>query len=161
MIERRNGTYCACGYNDDTKAAVKEWMSKVGIEKPINIETLHSTIIYSRVKLEIEDHVNYGSTTLKDLGWKFKIKRFDRFPTKPGSDVFALVGVLDAVVLEDLHQSLLEKGATHDFDEYHPHVTFTYDLPESFDISSLAIPDIVFIPEEVYCEPLDLNWMGT
>ena len=153
MIERRNGTYGACKYSEKTKSDVREWLKQADIPTPVNVDKLHTTVIYSRKPVIALDKPVSGVS--------FKIKRFDRFETKPGGSTFALVGVLEAKMLEDIHEKMKLKGATHDFPEYHPHVTFTYDLPADFDLASLEIPQISFEPVLIYFEPLDLNWEGT
>ena len=69
-----------------------------------------------------------------------------------------LVLKLKAGELVEMHESLIRLGAVHDFPIYQPHVTISYDLPLDYDWSMLKPPPMVFIPNRIYFEPLDLNW---
>ncbi|WP_442047630.1 hypothetical protein [Novosphingobium sp. YAF33] len=35
------------------------------------------------------------------------------------------------------HRSMVDAGGSHDFDEYHPHVTISFDVPANTDLTAL------------------------
>lgn len=159
LKERRSGTYAACRYDDHSRAVLEEWTSLWSIPEPTDPGDYHTTIIYSRVPIAPEMQKNLNQQELKKMNWRFLIDRFEVFPTKLGSD--SLVGILDASPLVELHNLLIRAGATHDFPDYIPHITLTYNLPINFNWKEIVPPPVYFIPSEVYFEPLDLNWKET
>jgi hypothetical protein len=55
------------------------------------------------------------------------------------------------------HQGMVEAGASHDYDEYQPHVTLTYDAGDvDLDTIKPFTGELRFGPE--LFEPLDLDW---
>ena len=156
-IEGKNGTYCACRYTIESKKKINHWMSENSIPNPIDVEKLHTTVIYSRVEIPIDRIFDaLARIAIKDI--ELGIKGFDKFEISPGSNKYALVALLDAEILERFHLTLRTYGATHDFPEYHPHVTLSYNIPDEFDISSISIPNFKLLAEDIYFEPLNLNW---
>jgi hypothetical protein len=47
------------------------------------------------------------------------------------------------------HEDMVSKGASHDFDDYVPHITLTYDAPADLDVSKIEPyqGELVFGPE--------------
>lgn len=152
MIERRSGTCCAVKYSVETLDNLSSWLSANNIPNKIDIADVHTTLLYSRVKMaELEMASSVDSVALCTTGCKFKPKEFKKF----GS---ALVLVLDAPELVNAHRRMLDDGATHDHAEYVPHVTVSYNVDDTFDVESLNIPTFMFKPEGMYFEPLNLDW---
>jgi hypothetical protein len=56
------------------------------------------------------------------------------------------------------HKSMVEAGASHDWDEYQPHVTISYEVPGGVDLEQIKpfTGELRFGPE--IFEPLDLDW---
>ncbi len=151
--ERRIGTYVVVSYDQATMAELEKWTTAFQIPEMIALHKIHTTIIYSRAHLP-QLHVEH-----LDRPMSFKAKGFRLFDSrgprrKPGTK--ALVVVLEAPELESLHVQLRVLGATHDHDDYHPHLTLTYGCPQDFDLSSLVLPTFDFVPARIYGEPLDL-----
>jgi hypothetical protein len=96
-----------------------------------------------------------------DNDWKFVVDHFKLLPDKPGSSKMVLVAVLDAPELVKAHEEYISKGCTHDFPEYIPHVTISYEVPSSFDLTTLTQFTGFLIPSYFYVEPLDMNWNNT
>ena len=160
LTERRTGTYAAVKYDQSTLKILTEWMKIWNIPDFLVEEKLHTTVLYSRAPLHPEDYKNLDAQQLKALGWKFAPKALDRFSSSSdkNSPKNVLVLKLEAPELVTFHQSLIQAGATHDFPTYEPHITLSYEVPDSFDISKLVLPPVYFIPVKLYFEPLDLNW---
>lgn len=53
---------------------------------------------------------------------------------------------------------MVDSGGSHDFDEYHPHVTISFDVPANTDLTALKPYQgaLEFGPE--LFEPLNLDW---
>lgn len=161
LIEKRTGTYAAARYDETSREIMESLMKLWNIPNPIKTDHLHSTIIYSRKQIATENQHNMDSTELKSRGWRFALDSFKMLDSSSEShDGSVLVMMLKAPELVTLHNTLVEKGATHDFATFDPHVTLSYGA-KGFDWSAIQIPDIHLVPSEVYFEPLDLNWKDT
>lgn len=81
----------------------------------------------------------------------------DRAVTQLGSDG-AVVLRFDSKPLQSRHQYFLDHGASWDYDEYRPHITLTYDLPEGLDLNTIEsyMGRIVLGPEEF--QELEEDW---
>jgi len=177
LVERRAGTYAAVKYDATTCAIVAEWCKINNIPNPIDVEKMHSTVIYSRAQIGLDVQQNLASVGLVNhlkvnnkviypapgaypaTGWRFTTGEFKLMPTssEKGAKKEVLVLTLNAPELVKLHDELCRRGATHDFDDFIPHVTLSYKVRLDFDMS-LVPPPVYFIPSQIYFEPLDLNW---
>lgn len=109
------------------------WAKSNGITSTLTPGDMHVTVLYSRNPV---DPMKMGE------GWSGDEK--GNLTIKPGGPraIERLGG--EAVVLlfasSDLswrHQSMVENGASHDYDEYQPHVTLSYEVPADFDLTAL------------------------
>lgn len=126
LLELR-GTYVCATFNQASVNILANWCYENDVPKPnVTISKLHSTILYSRKNvpnvpsLEIlakqirvsADHLEIWDTT----SGKFGISR-------------ALILVLHAPEFIKIHEKFIkEKNATHDFPDYTPHITLSYDI---------------------------------
>lgn len=153
------GTYSACLYKQPSLDLLNAWAKINVIPNLIKKQSIHSTIIYSKTKVEDRFQKSFNEKELDILAWKFKPLKLDMFSSSSGSkDKNVLVMLLNAPELEEIHNNLVFNGASHDFDEYQPHITLSYDVPERFDWRSLKMPSIYLIPNKIYFEPLDIEW---
>ena len=146
-----DGTYIAVRLTKETKDKIKKFIKDNDIPNPLDTSDLHSTMIYSRKYLP-----DYECLGKLDKPWKGKAKKFEVFDTEEGKK--CLVVVYDCDKIEKRHKEIRkEHGATHDFPEYIPHVSLSYDIGK-FDVDTLNIDDIgdIFIDEE-FTEDLDLD----
>lgn len=153
-LNEQSGLYASCTYNEDSLYSLGVWLKaheKV-IPNPISLESAHTTIVYSTICFErpnlmkIQEHIQ--DVTFCPI----------RFAVLGHTSEKALVLVLDADPLVALHDSLLECGASHGFDDYIPHLTVAYNISEDFDFSNLELPKIQLKPELIKFEPINLNW---
>lgn len=151
------GTYSAVTYDSNTRELLYDWCRKNGIPNLVSIESLHTTIIYSKNKIDKSNEIHIGAADLKLLNWEIRGIGFDVF--KSGEDD-VLVLLLKADDLEALHDRFIAHGATHDFENYVPHVTLSYSLTSDFDLGKLYPPSFNLVPATVYTEDLDLEWLG-
>lgn len=150
-----SGTIISVKYSETTKAKLKEWMSKFNIPNPVDVETIHTTIIFSKEHLGLP----YSSTPVKWIGWGHDIRVFDN---RKDPDKFTLVMAIMAPQLWDRHIFYrVNHNAPHDFPDYVPHITLSYDVPADFDkVSVHPMPGFNFEIIEEHIAPVDENWSG-
>ena len=140
-----NGTYVAAELTKKSKKALDYFVTEAGIPNAADPKQYHSTVIYSRK----------GVPQVKDCKFKLpfsaKIKEWKIFPAQNGTK--CLVAIMDSPELEKAHKEIREKyGATHDYPDYHPHVTVSYDFRGEV---PKVIPNIELDYGSVTIEPLD------
>lgn len=118
--------------------ALIAWAKANGFTTTLDASDMHVTVLYSKTPV---DPMKMGETwgNEEDGGLTVKAggpRALERFGE-------------GAVVLQ---------FASHDFDEYLPHVTITYDAPEGLDLEAIKpfTGELRFGPE--IFEPLDLDW---
>ena len=129
------------------------WAKDQGFKTTLDPSDMHVTVLYSRNPV---DPIKMGT------GWGGDEK--GNLTVKPGGPRAVEKLGMDAVVLlfasDDLswrHRQMVEAGASHDYDEYQPHVTLTYDAGD-VDLEAIKpfTGELRFGPE--IFEPLDLDW---
>lgn len=125
------GKYIGIRFEPETKEKLKSIVAGESIPNATEPDDYHSTIAYSRGS-QIPGYQVAGK--MKNP-IEAKIKDFGIFPSQDGCN--CLVAKLDAPDLVDMHNKTREHGATHDYDEYIPHVTLSYDAGD-WDEESLA-----------------------
>ncbi len=141
-----DGTYMSATLSKRSQKALNKWVQDNNIPNAADPKQYHSTIIYSRK----------GVPGVKDykiqLPMKAKIKEWKIFPTQSGAK--ALVAIMDSPELENHHKTIRKDyGATHDYPDYHPHVTVSYDFGS--DKVPSEVPDLELEYDGTDIEPLD------
>jgi hypothetical protein len=158
-IASPRGTYFGLKPTKETVAAMREFMGDHRIPNPLEDHKLHATVVYSRAFV--------GARPLGELDptWKGKFTDYDIFQTSPkveestGESRRCLVMKFDCPEIHERHHYLRKHhGATHDFPNFDPHMTMSYDVGE-FDHQNLPEYDGPHEFHEEYSEPLDLNWV--
>jgi 2'-5' RNA ligase len=149
MIEQENthpdGTYIATQLSKESKKLLDDYVTSLDIQNAADPDQYHSTVIYSRKG--VPESVNYPFA----LPFKAKVKEWKLFPTQTGTK--ALVAIMDSPELEKAHKDIRTKyGATHDYPDYHPHVTISYD--HLGDLPS-EIPDMELEYDDIEAKPLN------
>jgi len=150
------GTYAGVRFSDKTKDAVKKYMKDNKIPNPLRTEKMHSTLLYSRKYCPDYEPAGEMEETL--IGKSDSFESWESQPDDDGNTSNCLVLKYTCDGLKDRHESLMkEHGATFDFDDYTPHITFSYDVG---DLDPKKLPkfeeDIEIVEE--YGEDLDLDW---
>lgn len=141
-----NGTYVALNADQKTRDSLAKWVKENNIPNPADPKQYHSTVIYSRKG--IPSVTNYKFT----FPIEGTIKEWKIFPS--GESNKCLVAIIDCDELHNLHTKIREKyGATHDFPDYHPHITLSYDYGNNKVPPSL--PDVPISYGSRTIEPLD------
>ena len=154
-VERRKiGTYVSCDYTITSAVKLQNWCDVNHIPSPLASGHYHSTILYSRKAVfDAQQIVEMFDETVE-----MKIIGFKLFDSADHPEKCALVLELEAPLLIALHERLIKAGGTHDYNDYTPHVTVSYDAPSNLDLSLLKLPDFVITINSFKAEPLDLNW---
>jgi len=154
--EKKKGTYAGVHFSDDTITAIKKFIKDNNIPNPIKSDKLHTTLLYS--KKHLPDFKAAGKLEEALVG---KPTKFEKWPSQPDEDgkvAMCLVLRYDCDDLINKHKSLMkEHDAHYDFDEYKPHVTFSYDVAGMQCKDLPKFEDDIEIVEE-YGEDLDLDW---
>ena len=164
LTERRKntkrGSYAGVEASKETKEKVLKYLADNKIPTPIKSEKLHVTLLYSRKYLP-----NYRAAGKLDEPYTCKAADFTVWKTSPEDPneekTNCLIVKLKCPALIKRHKDLMkEHGATFDYDEYAPHITFSYDIGD-LDVSKLPKIDfdLEFVKE--YQEDLNLNWAKT
>jgi hypothetical protein len=118
------GRYIGIKFTPDTKEKLRAIIDDEAIPNGIDTEDLHSTVAYSRGS----NIPGYEVAGKFEKPIKAEISYFDIFPSQDGKN--CLVAKLNSPDLVKMHNKTREHGATFDYDEYKPHVTFSYDVGE-------------------------------
>jgi hypothetical protein len=138
VIERRQGTYGAVKYMSICNVILAIWMDDNDIPNPLHPDKFHSTLIYSRKPIVDAEKLNFDQDELTKLQWIFYPDSLALLDSSSEShDKSVLVMKLKAPELVDYHNFLIKSGATHDFDDYIPHITLSYDVPTDFNLDIL------------------------
>jgi len=157
------GSYMGLRPTPETIKAMREFMGDHRIPNPLADHKLHATVIYSRAFC--------GAKPLGKLDptWKGKFTDYDIFKSSPkleegeGEDgvTNCLVMKFDCPELTDRHHYLSKHhGATHDFPNFDPHMTMSYDVGD-FDHKNLPDYDGPHEFHEEYGEPLRFDFATT
>jgi phage-related protein (TIGR01555 family) len=136
--------------------ALVKWAKAQGIESPVSADQMHVTVLYSRTPV---DWMAMGSTWDQDQDGKLRVppggpRVVDLF----GAEKDTLVLQFSSSGLSWRHEEMVRKGASHDYDEYAPHVSIAFDVAPDFDLSAIEPyqGELIFGPE-VFRE-IDDDW---
>lgn len=145
-----NGTYIAANVSPASRKALDDWVSENNIPNPSEPKEYHTTVIYSRKG--IPDVMNDSipvPLTGKITGWKV-------FGMQVGGK--CLVATVECQELDDQHNRIrAEYGATHDFPEYQPHVTVSYNYGDGS--VPKEIPSFPIVFSKITMKPLDPDFV--
>lgn len=100
--------------------ALIAWATEQGFKTTVPASSMHSTILYSKTPV---DWFDMGES------WQTNVLVAEGGPRKVEAlgDEGAVVLRFSSSDMRYRHDSMVERGASHDYDDYRPHVTFTYD----------------------------------
>lgn len=147
MNSHPDGTYIATQLSPSSQKMLDDYVTKMNVPNAADPSQYHSTVIYSRKG--VPEAVNYKF----NLPFKAKIKEWKLFDTKFGESGKCLVAIMDSPELEKAHKEIRENyGATHDYPDYHPHVTISYDYPHEL---PSEVPDMELEYDDIEFKPLN------
>lgn len=144
LNEVSEGLYVAAKFSELTLDALENLQRSLKVPNPVPREKFHSTICYSRVNIPYV--VASGSFEVANYG------HLEVWKTDDGS---TLVLVLNSDYLSCRHMYARAIGATHDFPDYTPHITLSYNVGPLTYKGEVQIPVVL---DREYKEPLKLNW---
>lgn len=151
-----DGTYAGLKFNSDTKEILKKYIEDNNIPNPLDVDKIHSTLLYSRNYLP-----EYKPAGKFDKSWIGNPKHFSIFESNPkngGDGSNCLVLEYKCSEQTTRFDELMEKhDATYDFDEYKPHITLSYDVGD-LDYKNLPMIEEELEIVEEYSEDLNLDW---
>jgi 2'-5' RNA ligase len=145
-----NGTYAELIPDPATRAMLNNLANKLGITNITPHDKFHTTLIYSRrpcPKMQDLDGTPFPHSA--------RIIGLRTWDTQQGTR--CLVALVDCPELIRLHQDLRDKhGATHDFPDFQPHFTLSYDCSDR----ELTLPpgEHTVRYERLHVKPLDPKW---
>lgn len=130
------------------------WAKANGFTSTLAPDDMHVTVLYSRTPV---DPMKMGESWSGDDQGRILVKPggprvLERFGEN------AVVLLFSSLDLEMRHRGMVDAGGSHDWDDYHPHVTISYDVPADVDLTTIKPYQgaLEFGPE--LFEPLDLDW---
>ncbi len=147
-----DGIYVALRFDEETKQQVRDFINSNKIPNPIDVDKLHTTLLYSRKNVP-----NLQARGKLDPALELEPKDFQIFPTQDNKNALVLKLHNDDIVKR--HQEFLDMGGTSDYPEFKPHATISYDVGDDFDLSGLQPTSLKPLKAvEEYAEPLELDW---
>lgn len=142
------GTYICAKVSKKSREQMQKWVNEYNIPNAADPKQYHTTIVYSRKGIpEVTEYKIDFPIEASIKGWEI----FNSGEKK------CLVAVVDCPELTKCHEEIRKKyGATHDYPDYHPHITVSYDY------GNAKVPDVVPDFKITYTssqiEPLDLEY---
>lgn len=158
-IRAPRGTFYAAKPTDETREAILDFLSDNKIPNPLKSELIHCTICYSRVWC--------AERALGDIDphWKGNFETYNVWQTSSDSDSdepgTCLTMSFICPEMTDRHMHLRKHGATHDYPEYKPHVTLSYEVPEDYNHIVLPIYGGPLHFNHEFSEPLNVKFKST
>lgn len=157
-IRAPRGTYYGARPTKKTAEAILDFLSDNRIVNPITEELLHCTVCYSRVWC--------GEKHLGDLDphWNGQFEAHNVWSSAPKEDEDTsncLTLSFKCPEMHDRHHHLRRNGATHDFPDFKPHLTLSYDVGQEFEVNELPHFDGPLAFHQEYSEPINLSFVKT
>lgn len=130
------------------------WAKSQGLKSTLPADDMHVTVLFSRspvdpLKMEADwNHDDDGQMVVQAGG--------PRAVEMLGEEAIVLLFFSEG--LKWRHSRMIEAGASHDYPEYQPHITLTYQAPDDLDLSKIEPfqGKLIFGPE-IFSD-LDLDW---
>src|SRR5690606_4632990 len=100
------------------------WARSQGFKSVTDADELHVTVLYSRAAV---DGMKMGETWDQNEKGEITVQPGGARIVEPLGDKGAIVLLFNSSELSWRHRNMIELGASHDYDDYQPHVTITYN----------------------------------
>ena len=150
---KADGTYSKAVLSVSSSEKIGKLLDMLDIPNQVASHSLHTSIVYSR---SVCDEIRNIPISLPIRATP---KRFDLFDS--GDNTTCLVLLLESDGLDFLHHHSREfYAATHDYPEYQPHITLSYDYPFLTPLSEDMVSYIGDLEFDQYIvEPLIFDWI--
>jgi len=150
------GRYIGVRFTPETKKKIAEIVKSEKIPNPLPPKEYHATVVYSRLS-PVKNFKVKGNFKNPVEG---VITGFKIFESEGGKR--CLVATIDCEYLKSRHKLARKLGASHDYDQYIPHITLSYDVGDSLTASDLEKLTKKYKGTKIqlaseYEEPLDPN----
>lgn len=127
-------------------ATLIKWAKGQGFTTTTPADEMHVTICYSRTPI---DWMEVSSAWNQNDKGQMTIAPGGARLVEPLGDKGAVVLLFNASEISWRHEEIMRAGAAHDFENYQPHVTITYQAPDGLDLSKVEPyrGELVFGPE--------------
>ncbi|QBX06151.1 hypothetical protein Va3_197 [Vibrio phage Va3] len=139
------GTYVGIRLDEASKQELVRLQKTLRLKNPLEPDKFHVTVLYSRKQIDVP---------VVDTTFVATVEHIDCWKTQDGK--YAVVAKMVCPELVERHDDLISIGGTHDYPDYTPHVTLSYDDA----ITPMPVNAEVRLVDE-YLEPLDLNWVNS
>jgi 2'-5' RNA ligase len=145
------GVFIGVKLSEKSLNDIEQFIENQHIPSPIARDDIHITLIYSKKSFPMEEWKQ--TKTIKEFANPIKFNYF-------GDKKNCLVVLLDSSFLIERNAEIVEQyGAISDYDEYHPHLTLSYDCTNC-QLDFAQFPTNIELVQE-YATPLDDDWTGT
>lgn len=146
IMTKQPGTYVGVHFNKETKDQLAKFAKDNGVPNRFSRDKIHCTVIYSKKPCpNFETDQSYYPMEGKFGG-------YDIFQTQDGQN--CLVILIDCPELMARNKEITdEHGATSDYDEYHPHITLSYNVGD-LDVDKLPDYTYTIVIDHEYYQPL-------
>ncbi|AGN30373.1 hypothetical protein VPFG_00376 [Vibrio phage nt-1] len=138
------GTYVGIKVDEASKQELIQLQKTLRLQNPLDPDDFHVTVLFSRKQIDVPT---------VDTTFVATVEQIDCWKTQDGKH--AVVAKMTCPELVERHEDLISIGGTHDYPDYQPHVTLSYDDV----ITPMFVNAEVRLVDE-YIEPLDLNWVA-
>lgn len=153
---KKEGLYAAVKFSEDTLNRILKFAEAANIPNLLKVEDFHSTLAYSRKP--VNDFTPISELNEEGIPSSFEIWESPPNAFKP-EKTFCLVLKYDSDYMHKRFNEIMALGATYDYDEYKPHMTFSYDVGADFKLEDLPpvkqLGKLNIVNE--YSEVLDLD----
>lgn len=110
------------------------WAKAQGFGETLTADQLHVTVAFSRAPI---DWLKVPSDWWQDANGEVTVPAGGARMVEPLGDKGAVVLLFASDYLSHRHTSIVGAGASWDWDDYQPHVTISYQMPEGMDLSKV------------------------
>lgn len=153
IIESMDGTYVSVRFNKKSNKVLADLRNELAVPNPLQSNKFHSTVLFSRKPIDVP----LGTTKIHAyMTNSLLLKEW-----KGNNGKTALVATYESKYLTDSHNYFRALGGTHDFPDYTPHITLSYDIGDNVGMynGKVIILNSSIIANKQIIEPLDLDWV--
>ena len=115
-------------------AEVIKWAKAQDFDTTLPAADMHVTVLFSR---QAVDWMKMGAAWDQQNNGELVVPPGGARLVEPLGDKGAVVLLFNSSSLSWRHEDMVRNGASHDFDDYQPHVTITYSKPDGLELATV------------------------